>query len=119
MEDLNSEEKEFSQAVVDEGKTIAIISYLTIIGLIIAFVMNNDKKNQFASFHIRQMVGLALTSIVISFVGVIPFLGWIIAILGSLFILFLWVSGLLNALNGKAKLLPILGKKYEEWFKGI
>lgn len=27
-----------------EGKNIAIIAYITIIGLIVAFVMNNDKK---------------------------------------------------------------------------
>ena len=39
---------------VQEGKTIAIISYITIIGLIIAFIMNQSKKNSFASFHIRQ-----------------------------------------------------------------
>lgn len=29
-----------------EGKNIAIIAYITIIGLIVAFVMNNDKKKQ-------------------------------------------------------------------------
>ncbi len=34
-----------------EDKTIAVIAYLTFIGLIIAFVMNNDKKYEFASFH--------------------------------------------------------------------
>lgn len=29
---------------LEEGKTIALIAYLTIVGLIIAFVMNNEKK---------------------------------------------------------------------------
>ncbi len=43
---------------VNEGKTIAIISYLTFIGTIIAFIMNQNKQNSFASFHIRQTVGL-------------------------------------------------------------
>ena len=41
-------------SVASEGKNIAIISYITIIGLIIAFVMNNDKKDAFASYHIKQ-----------------------------------------------------------------
>lgn len=36
-----------------QGKNIAIISYLTVIGLVLAFVMNNEKKEPFASFHIR------------------------------------------------------------------
>lgn len=31
-----------------EGKEIAIIAYLTIIGLIAAFIMNNDKRAPFA-----------------------------------------------------------------------
>lgn len=56
------------QNTVEEGKTIAIISYITWIGTIIAFIMNNDKKNPFASFHIRQMVGLSILSIVNSFI---------------------------------------------------
>ena len=29
---------------VQDGKTIGLIAYLTLIGLIIAFVMNNEKK---------------------------------------------------------------------------
>ena len=41
----------------DNGKNTAIISYLTIIGTIIAIILNNDKKNDFASFHIRQALG--------------------------------------------------------------
>ena len=45
---------------VYEGKTMAIISYFWWIGLIIAFIMNNNKKNTFASFHIRQMIGHAV-----------------------------------------------------------
>ena len=36
------------------GKNIAIISYLTVIGLVIAFVMNNEKKEPFARFHISS-----------------------------------------------------------------
>ena len=46
-----------------EGKNIAIIAYITIIGLIIAFVMNNEKKDHFASYHIKQSLGLGLTFI--------------------------------------------------------
>ena len=39
---------------VNEGKTIAIISYITLIGLIIAYFMNKGKENSFANFHIKQ-----------------------------------------------------------------
>ena len=104
---------------VEEGKTIAIIAYITIIGLIIAFIMNNDKKNTFAAYHIRQCLGLALTSLALSVINVIPILGWIISILGSLFLIVLWVMGLISAINGEMKPVPVLGEKYQEWLSGI
>lgn len=107
------------EIAVSDGKTIAIIAYVTIIGLIIAFVMNNDKKNQFASFHIKQSLGLALTALALSLINIIPILGWIISFLGFFLILFLWIMGLINAINGKEKPMPILGKKYQEWFKNM
>ncbi len=37
---------------IKQGKTIAIIAYLTFIGTIIAYFMNSENRNQFASFHI-------------------------------------------------------------------
>jgi len=104
---------------VEEGKTIAIIAYITIFGLIIAFIMNNDKKNSFAAYHIRQSLGLGLTGLAIGVIGMLPFLGWIISFLGSIFILVLWVMGLISALNGEEKPVPVLGEKYQEWLKGI
>lgn len=101
------------------GKDIAIISYITIIGLIIAFVMNSEKKTSFGYYHIRQMVGLALTAVALWIIGIIPILGWFVLIFGSIGLLILWIMGLMNAINGKEEPVPILGKKYEEWFKGI
>lgn len=104
---------------VAEGKTIAIIAYITIIGLIIAFIMNSDKKNSFASFHIRQCLGIALTGLALGVINVIPILGWLISIFGSIFILILWIMGLISALNGQEKPAPLLGEKYQEWLGGI
>lgn len=106
---------------IEAGKTIAIISYLTLIGLIIAFVMNNEKKNCFGAFHIRQMLGLGLTFIALSIVAaIIPIIGWfVVGPIGSILLLIMWISGLINAINGKIKPMPILGNKYAEWFKGV
>lgn len=108
-----------SSSSVEDGKTIAIISYLTLIGLIVAFVMNNDKKNIFASFHIRQSLGIMLTGMALSFLNVIPFLGWIAFLVGWIFVVIMWVTGLLNALNGKEKPVIGLGVKFQEWFSSL
>jgi uncharacterized membrane protein len=81
--------------------------------------MNNDKKNSFAGYHIRQSLGLAVTGLALGAIGMIPILGWIIDIVGLFVLLYMWIMGLLNAINSKEKPVPILGNKYAEWFKNV
>lgn len=119
-EEINSSiEQNKSSQIIEDGKTIAIISYITIFGLLIAFVMNNDKKNPFAAYHLRQSLGLGVTGLALSVINVIPILGWLISILGGIILIILWVIGLMGALNGKKKPVPVLGDKFQEWFKNI
>ena len=103
---------------VNEGKTMAIISYITIIGTIIAFFMNNNKKNSFASFHIRQMIGIFLLGMVNKY-AISNLLGatvfWIITVI----IFILWVIGFIGAVKGEEKSIPVVGDQFQNWFKGI
>ena len=110
---------ETPSTLVEEGKTMAIIAYITIFGLLIAFIMNNEKKNPFTAYHVRQSLGLGITGLVLGVVNVIPILGWIVGILGSIFLLVLWIMGLISAINGEEKPVPVLGEKYQEWLKGV
>ena len=105
--------------VVEEGKTIAILAYITLIGLVVAFVMNNEKKNSFANYHIRQALGIGLTGLALGMIGIVPILGWFIAIVGYFALFAMWIMGLMSALNGKESPVFLLGAKYQEWFKGI
>lgn len=102
-----------------DPKTIAIISYITLIGTIIALVINNNDKQPFASFHIRQSLGLGLTLIVLGFIAIIPIIGWLVYIVGGIVLFILWIIGLMAALNGEEKTVPIMGERYQEWFKGL
>lgn len=99
----------------DKGKTPAILSYLTWIGWVVALILNQDKKDEFAKFHLRQSLLIYLAAIVGSFVFWIPLIGWLLAL--SLFVL--WVMGLVSAVNGEKKEVPVLGDKAQEWFKGL
>lgn len=119
METNTKTENAIAPSVTQESKKIAIITYITIIGLVIAFVMNNEKKFSFASYHIRQSLGLATTSLGLFVIGVIPILGWIINIIGFFVLLYMWIVGLMNALAEKEKPVPFLGKKFEIWFKNV
>lgn len=112
-------QKTEDQTTRTESNNIAVISYLTVIGLIIAFVMNNDKKEPFASFHIKQSLGLLLTALALSMIGIIPILGWLIDIIGFIVLFYMWIVGLLNAVNGKENPVPLLGKSYIKWLNNL
>lgn len=102
-----------------DGKQIGVIAYLTVIGLIAAFIMNMEKKFPFAQFHIRQMLGLFVTGLAIGFVSWVPFVGWLLAIIGFFASIYMWIVGLMSAVNGEMNPLPFLGDKYEEWFQNL
>ena len=98
--------------VSKDGKNIALIAHLTFIGWIVAFVMNNNTKSEFGSFYIRQMLGLMICAILLSF---IPFIGWII----NLGVIVLWIMSLIGSLNGEKKLTPVVGPYFQDWFKSL
>lgn len=101
---------------VEEGKTMAIISYITVIGTIIAYFMNKDKNNDFAAFHIRQMIGIFLIFLIaIPLEKVNMMLSWGVNIFGMV----LWIMGLIGAIQGKENKVPLLGDQFQQWFKGI
>ena len=103
---------------VNEGKTTAIISHLWIIGLIIAFFMNNSKKNSFASFYIRQMIGLNLIQLINGWV-IYKFLGTMAGGVVGIIVFILWVISLIGAIKGEEKSVPVLGDQFQDWFKNI
>ncbi len=98
--------------VSKDDKNIALIAHVTIIGWIVAFVMNNNTKSEFGSFYIRQMLGLMICGVVLTF---IPFFGWIL----NLGVFVLWIMSLISALNGEKKLTPVVGTYFQDWFKSL
>jgi hypothetical protein len=52
-------------------------------------------------------------------VNIIPFLGWLVFLVGWVFVVIMWVTGLLNAINGKEKPVLLLGDKFNEWFASL
>lgn len=99
---------------IEQGKNIAIVSYITIIGAIIAIFMNQENKNTFASFHIRQAMGLFVSFFFIGY-----FDSWMISSAFYIFYFILWIYGFLAALQGQTKLVPLLGEQFQKIFKNI
>lgn len=103
---------------VEEGKNIALISYITIFGSIIAIFMNNDNKNTFASFHIRQALGIMITFFALGYL-VGSFDSWMVSSAFYVFFFILWIYGFLGAVQGQMNLVPILGPFFQKIFKSL
>jgi uncharacterized membrane protein len=103
---------------IEEGKQKAIIAYLTLIGLVIAYSMNMETKNKYAAMHIRQALGLNILFYTIAtFIGF--FNSWMVSGPFYVFFVVLWVFGLVNALQGEYRPIPLLGDYFQDWFKSI
>ena len=94
---------------IDEGRIWAFLAYfLSIIGFILVLALKKD--NKFAMFHAKQSLVLFIVYIagyvVLMF---IPILGWIVMMFWWLIFLILSIIGIINALTGKEKNLPVIG----------
>ncbi|TPN88687.1 hypothetical protein [Aquimarina algicola] len=101
-----------------QGKTPAIVSYITLIGTIIAFFMNQEHKNQFASFHIRQALGLWISFYLLVAIANI-FGNMMIHFSFYIFSIVLIVYGLITAIKEEQKPVPIIGEYFQKWFTFI
>ena len=90
----------------NHGKLVAIVSYITLIGWIIALILHFQQKTALGAMHLRQTLGLYITALI---VGWIPAVGWLL----SLAVLVLWVIGLINAIQGESRPIPLVGELYQ------
>ena len=104
---------------IEKGKNTAIVSYLTIIGSIIAIFMHQDEnRSDLGSFHIRQALGIFLTFFLLGYpIGY--FDNWMISASFWVFIFILWIYGFLACLNNELKMVPFLGEIYQKLFKSF
>lgn len=78
-----------------DAKTTAIVSYIGWIGWIIALVAG-QKDDAFAKHHLNQ-------TLILNIISIIP-LG-----ITQVFAFILWIMGIIDAVKGESKPLPIIG----------
>ena len=108
-----------------DQKTIAWVSYITLIGWIIAIVSYNSSsdKSSLAKFHLRQSFGIFVTAIALYFaviilIFIIPFIFFLIPLIG-IAVFILAIIGLIAAINGEEKPVPLVGAFYQKTFTFI
>ncbi len=98
---------QFDGADVEKNKVLCLFAYLGILFLIPLLACPDSK---FARYHANQGIVLFLFDLIVSAVAVIPVLGWIAAAVGGVMSTVFTVIGIVNAVSGRAKELPLVGK---------
>jgi uncharacterized membrane protein len=100
-----------------DDKTKSIVAHLTLIGWIIALVMNQNDKGPNTSFYLRQFLGLMILYLVGWVVGIVTF-SWV-AMVVMIICFVLWILSIVGAASGQQKPLPVVGDMFQQWFKSI
>lgn len=85
---------------------MSILAYLGILVLIPIFA---EKNNRFVHFHANQGLILFIASFASGVISFIPYLGVIVNVVVSVAVLVFAIMGIVNACQGEAKELPIIG----------
>ncbi|MBW3004979.1 DUF4870 domain-containing protein [Candidatus Woesearchaeota archaeon] len=95
---------------MEEGKIFAFLAYLlSIIGFLIVLLAKKD--NKFAMYHAKQSLVLFIVYMIGWVILVfIPFLGWGLLPVWWVIMVIMTIIGIINAVTGKEKPLPIIGK---------
>ncbi|MFH1608893.1 MAG: hypothetical protein ABH951_02670 [Patescibacteria group bacterium] len=94
---------------------MAVIAYIL---FFVPLLSGDAKKDAFVKYHTKQGLALFLTALAINIISwIIPFyFWWTISNILSLGILVLLIIGISNAVSGKKRPLPIIGK-FADFFK--
>ena len=93
-------------ADASSNKVMAVLAYL---GILVLVPLLAAKESKFARFHTNQGLILLICSIVSFAIGKVPsiaFISWIL----NIAILILAIIGIINAVKGETKELPLVGK---------
>jgi len=102
-----------------DNKTLSMLSYVTLIGWLIAYFVGKEKADNLLKYHLRQSIGLFIVifvvNICVSIIAfIVPSLGMIISYLVYLVYVILFVIGIINASKELEKPIPIIGKYFEK-----
>ena len=78
---------------IEDNKIIAAIGYIGILCLIPLLL---KPKSKFAKFHGKQGLILVIGWVINFFIGIIPFIGWILGFIGLIALIILSILGILK-----------------------
>ncbi|MBS1688442.1 MAG: hypothetical protein JSS96_06940 [Bacteroidetes bacterium] len=119
---MNTEEETYLGSP-DNPRTAAVVSYITLIGWLIAYyALYRKNKNSFSAYHLRQTLLLHIIAFVINILAILSLwhlFSHMIVTLLALLLFILWLVGVYYVVNNKQKPIPIVGKLSQRLLKDL
>ena len=118
MDEMEEKKEPTKEEYTKQGIQIAWLSYL---GILVVVPILIAPDNEYVKFHVRQGIAILLLEagwiflhIVMSFIPIIKYLAGILNIFVWIGFLVLSVMGIINAVQGEWKKLPVVGDLGEQ-----
>lgn len=92
----------------DTGKILSGLGYLTGIVALVAILIEPYKNERFVRAHAYQALALYIVMIVLGVVNVIPIIGQIVWLVGSIAVLVFAIIGAIKAFQGQNYEMPVV-----------
>ena len=99
-----STDPQFDAQDIADNRMLAMLGYLTM-GVL---PMLGARNSAYAMHHTNQALWIFIGSLLCGLVCIIPILGWLVAAIGSLFLLVCEIIGIVRALKGSGAYLPFV-----------
>ena len=96
----------FDPADIEDNRVISILCYFALLLLI---PLLTRPYSQYVKFHANQGILLLIVMIASRILDFIPIVGWLISWALNIFCVICIILGVINALGGQAKPLPVIG----------
>lgn len=114
LNNVKDDSKKFSKKEIEDGKGMALLSY---IGFLVLIPYLGEKKNKYVRFHALEGMNLFIYELILggllTFVNIfipLAFLRSLFSTIVSLICLALSIIGIINVCNDQAKELPVINQ---------
>lgn len=98
----------FDPEDIKRTRLLAALCYCGVLFVIVGLLIEPNSK--FIRYHVNQSFVLYVFALFCGLVAIIPFLGWIASVVGAILVIVFTVMGIVRAVKGEAKDLPLIGK---------
>lgn len=103
-------EAQTSAAESSDAKDNQLISFLCYFGILFLIPYLLRPNSDFVKFHSNQGLILLVAEVILNVVSeFVPFLGWLVGLVGGIFLFACFLKGLINVYHFEKKELPVIG----------